>query len=173
MATAIVAYVMLHAMQQAAAFDFTGQVEPLLPIARLGVITAPLIVALRALVVTSIAWLVAGALGHRLAFGTIAAGVLTWMPLLEIPALVDALAMLRYPGTPFADVHVALGLDALIHAEGPKLRVLAQTTNLALVAFTALLARHLAHRAVEGPKAAVPAALAAAITLVLMPLLRT
>jgi hypothetical protein len=47
-----------------------------------------------------------------------------------------------------------------------------QTVNVALLAFTVLLARHLIPRISAGAKVAVPAALAVAVALVVLPLFR-
>lgn len=171
-ATATVAFVMLHAMQQSAAFDLTGRVESVIPLARLGVVTSPLIVAFRAVTATAIAWLVAGTLDAQVPFKSIAIGVLTWMPLLELPALIDAVALMRHPQMAFTDVHIRLGLDAIMTADSNRLRVLAQTVNPALLAFTALLARHLTKHGAAKARVALAAAAGAAAALVVMPLLR-
>jgi hypothetical protein len=170
--TAVIAWIVLQAMQRSAEFDLTGQVETLIPLARIGVLTTPIIVAVRAFIATMTAWLVAGALNDRIAMRTIAIGVLTWLPLLELPALVDAASMLLQPNTMWAAVHVPLGLDALVPSGSPRLQMVTQTVNVALLAFTVLLARHLIPRISAGAKVAVPAALAVAVVLVVLPLFR-
>ena len=170
--TAIIASIVLQAMQRSAEFDLTGQVEMLIPLARVGVLTTPIIVAVRGFIATMTAWLVAGALNDRIAMRTIAIGVLTWLPLLELPALVDAGSMLLQPNAIWAAVHVPLGLDALVPNGTPRVQMVTQTVNLALLAFTVLLTRHLIPRISAGAKVAVPAALAVAVVLVVMPLFR-
>jgi len=52
------------------------------------------------------------------------------------------------------------------------MQLLTQTVNLALLAFTVLLARHLIPRIAAGAKVAVPAAVAVAAVLVVLPLFR-
>jgi hypothetical protein len=170
--TAVIAWIVLQAMQRSAEFDLTGQVETLIPLARIGVLTTPIIVAVRAFIATMTAWLVAGALNDRIAMRTIAIGVLTWLPLLELPALVDAVSMLLQPNAMWAAVHVPLGLDAIVPSATPRVQMVTQTVNLALLAFTVLLARHLIPRVAAGAKVAVPAALAVAVVLVVLPLFR-
>lgn len=170
--TAVIAWIVLQAMLRSAEFDLTGQVETLIPLARVGVLSTPIIVAVRGFIATMTAWLVAGALNDRIAMRTIAVGVLTWLPLLELPALVDAVSMLLQPNAMWAAVHVPLGLDALVPRGTPRMQVVTQTVNLALVAFTVLLARHLIPRVSAGAKVAVPAALAVAVVLVVLPLFR-
>lgn len=167
-----IAWIVLLAMQRSAALDLTGQVEVLLPIARIGLLSTPIIVAARAATATVIAWLVAGALDDRIAMRTIAIGVLTWLPLLEVPALVDAISMLLHPQAVWASAHVPLGIDALVDAATPRARLLTQMVNLSLLAFTVLVARHLMPRVAAGARVAVPSAAAVAVALVVVPLFR-
>jgi hypothetical protein len=167
--TAGIAWMVLLSMQQSAALDLTGQVELMLPLARIGLFTTPIIVA----TATVIAWLVAGALDDRIAMRSIAIGILTWLPLLEVPALVDAISMLLHPQAAWAAAHVPLGIDALIEANTPRLKLLAQMVNLSLLAFTVLIARHLMPRVAAGARVATPSAAAVAVALVVVPLLRT
>lgn len=170
--TTVIAWIVLQAMQRSVEFDLTGQIETLLPLAHVGLLTTPIIVAVRGGIATMTAWLVAGALHDRIAMRTIAIGVLTWLPLLELPALVDAISMLLHPNAIWASAHVPLGLDVLIHGGTPRMQLLTQTVNLALLAFTVLLARHLIPRIAAGAKVAVPAAVAVAAVLVVLPLFR-
>lgn len=170
--TTAIAWIVLRAMQQSAEFDLTGQVDTLLPLARVGVLTTPIIVAIRGGIATLTAWLVAGALNDRIAMRTVAIGILTWLPLLEIPALVDATAMLLQPESAWAATHIPLGLDAFVQSATPRMQLLAQTVNLALLAFTALVTRELVPRVAAGIRVAAPTALAVAVVLAVMPLLR-
>lgn len=167
-----IAWIVLLAMQRSAALDLTGQVDVLLPLARIGLLTTPVIVIARAAMATIIAWLVAGALDDRISMRTIAIGVLTWLPLLEVPALVDAISMLLHPQAAWASAHVPLGLDALIEASTPRMKLLTQMVNLSLFAFTGLVARHLMPRVAAGARVAMPSAAAVALALVVVPLLR-
>jgi hypothetical protein len=143
-----------------------------LPLARIGLLTTPIIVAIRGGLATLTAWLVAGALNDRIAMRTVAIGILTWLPLLEIPALVDATAMLLQPESVWAATHIPLGLDAFLQSTTPRMQLLAQTVNLALLVFTVLVTRHLVPRVAAGIRVAAPTALAVAVVLVVMPLLR-
>lgn len=170
--TAAIGWTVLYAMQQSADQDLTGQVETLLPIARIGLLSTPLIVAFRAGVATVSAWLIAGALNDRIALRTVAVGVLTWLPLLEVPALVDAISVVLHPGAAWTTAHIPLGLDAFMQADTPRSQILAQTVNLTLVAFTVALARYLATRVSAGYRVALPTAVGVAATLVIMPLFR-
>jgi hypothetical protein len=167
--TALTAWLVHFAAQQSAVHDLSGHVETLLPLARLGILTAPLIVAFRAGAATLFVWLVAGAMNDRLALRAVAACVLPCMPLLELPAIVDALAVLTSPESGWAAAHIPLGLDALLDTTTGKARVLAQSLNVALCAWTVLLARQLRARLQHGNAVAVPAALAAATVLVVLP----
>lgn len=170
--TTVAAWAMQYALYAAAPFDLTGQVETLLPLARLGVLATPLIVLVRGAVASVIAWLVAGALEHPTTLRTVTAAVLTWLPLLELPALADAIAILLHPQAPITESHIRLGVDAIWQGTGVRSQLLAHTVTLPVIAFSALLARRLTTRAALGAKVAVPAALAAAAALVALPLLR-
>lgn len=171
--TAAIAWLFSLAMQQSAAFDLTGHVETLVPLAQLGVVSAPIIVALRGGVAALTAWLVAGALGAPLAFGSVAAGVLCWLPLLDLPAVIDATAMLLAPSADWNANHVGIGLDAWFTGLSGRARILAQTIHPGWFAFAALLWRHLRRRMRPHEAVALPAALAAALVLALLPLLRS
>jgi hypothetical protein len=170
--TTAIAWLVLRAMQQSAEFDLTGHVETLLPLARVGLLTTPVIVAMRGGIATLTAWLVAGALNDRITLRTIAIGMLTWLPLLEIPALVDATAMLLQPEAEWSATHIPLGLDALMQSTSPRMQLLAQTVNLGLLAFTVLVTRHLVLRVAAGIRVAAPTALAVAVVLAVTPLFR-
>jgi hypothetical protein len=170
--TAAIAWLFSLAMQQSAAFDLTGHVETLVPLARLGVVSAPIIVALRAGVAALTAWLVAGALGAPLSLGSVAAGVLCWLPLLELPAVVDATAMLLAPSGDWNATHIGLGLDAWFTGLTGRARILTQTMHPGWFAFAALLWHHLRRRMRPHEAVALPAALASALVLALLPLLR-
>lgn len=170
--TAVIGWVVLFAMQQSAHDDLTGQIDALLPIARIGVLTTPIIIVVRAGVATLSAWLIAGALNDRIAMRTVAVGVLTWLPLLEIPALIDAISVLVRTDIPWAAAHIPIGLDAIISGDTPRTKLLTHTVNLTLLAFTALFARYLTSRVSGGLRVAIPTALGTAITLVIMPLFR-
>jgi len=170
--TTVIAWLIVLAMQRSAEFDLTGQVETVMPLARIGLLTTPVIVAVRGGIATLTAWLVAGALNDRITMRIVAAGILTWLPLLELPALVDAMAMLLQPQIVWADAHVPLGLDAFVQAETPRLLLLTRSVNLALLAFTGLVARYLTRHVAAGVKVAIPTALAVAAVLVVLPLFR-
>lgn len=172
-ATTTIAWVVVRAMQRSAEFDLTGQIETVMPLARIGLLTTPLIVAVRGGIATLTAWLMAGALDDRIAMRRIARGVLTWLPLLELPALVDAIVMLLQPQLGWAGAHVPLGLDAFVEADTPRLLLLTRSVNLALFAFATLVARDIARHVSAGAKAAIPIALAAAAVLVVLPILRS
>jgi hypothetical protein len=171
--TTAIAWVVVQAMQRSAEFDLTGQIETVMPLARIGLLTTPIIVAVRGGIATLTAWLMAGALDDRITMRLVALGVLTWLPLLELPVLVDAIAMLQQPQMGWAGAHVPLGLDAFMEADTPRLLLLTRSVNLALLAFAALIARDFARHVSAGAKVAIPMALAAAAVLVVLPLLRT
>jgi hypothetical protein len=167
-----IAWLIVEAMTRSAELDLTGQVETLLPLARVGLLTTPIIVAVRGGIATLTAWLVAGALNDRIPLRTLAIAVITWLPLLELPALVDAVSMLVSPQAEWAASHVPLGLEVLMKGGTPRMQMLGQTVNVALLAFTALFARQLTSRVAAGAKVAIPTALAVAAVLVIMPLFR-
>lgn len=170
--TVSIAFMMLMAMQRSAPFDFTGQVETLLPLAKLSVFAAPLVVAARAAGAAITVWLVAGALNEPLPLRSIAATVVLWIPLLELSALVDGVAILLDPQSGWNQAHIPLGLDALLpQLEGRSL-VAARLVNLPWLAFTVVLWQQLRTRHDRSDTVAVPAALAASLLLVLLPLLQ-
>ncbi|WP_306519165.1 hypothetical protein [Gemmatimonas sp.] len=171
--TTAIAWVVVQAMQRSAEFDLTGQIETVMPLARIGLLTTPILIAVRGGIATLTAWLMAGALDDRITMRLVALGVLTWLPLLELPALVDAIAMLLQPQMGWAGAHVPLGLDAFMEADSPRLLLLTRSVNLALLAFAALIARDFARHVSAGAKVAIPMALAAAAVLVVLPLLPT
>jgi hypothetical protein len=170
--TVSIAFMMLLAMQRSAPFDLTGQVETLLPLAKLSVFAAPLIVAARAAGAAITVWLVAGALNEPLPLRTIAATVVLWIPLLELSALVDGVAILLDPQRGWNQAHIALGLDALLPQLDGSALVAARLINLPWLAFTLVLWRQLRTRHDRSDTVAVPAALAASLLLVLLPLLQ-
>ena len=170
--TVSIACMMLLAMQRSAPFDLTGQVETLLPLAKLSVFAAPLIVAARAAGAAITVWLVAGALNEPLPLRTIAATVVLWIPLLELSALVDGVAILLDPQRGWNQAHIALGLDALLPQLDGSALIAARLINLPWLAFTLVLWRQLRTRHDRSDTVAVPAALAASLLLVLLPLLQ-
>ena len=169
--TTAIAWLVVRAMERSAEFDLTGQIETIMPLARIGLLTTPIVVGVRGAIATIIAWLVAGALNDRITMRIIAIGIVTWLPLLELPALVDAVSMLLQPQAGWADAHVPLGLDVLVQGGTPRMVLLTRTMNLALLVFTVLVARHLTRRVSAGLKVAVPTAFAVAAVLVVLPLL--
>jgi hypothetical protein len=170
--TVSIACMMLLAMQRSAPFDLTGQVETLLPLAKLSVFAAPLIVAARAAGAAITVWLVAGALNEPLPLRTIAATIVLWIPLLELSALVDGVAILLDPQRGWNQAHIALGLDALLPQLDGSALIAARLINLPWLAFTLVLWRQLRTRHDRSDTVAVPAALAASLLLVLLPLLQ-
>lgn len=171
--TTLTAWVVYVAAVRTASVDLTGHVETMLPLARLGMLSSPIVVAFRGAVAAFTVWLVAGAMNDRLTLRTVASAVFLWIPVLEAPALIDALRVLTGATvTSWADAHVPLGLDALLPDASGRLLLFAQGLNLAAVAFTVLLARALSPRLVRGRVVAVPAAVAAAMVLLLLPLAR-
>lgn len=170
--TAGTAFVIHLAAARSVAHDLTGHVEALLPLTRLGMLTAPLIVGIRTLVTVGAAWLVITALHEPTTVRDIAVGIMRWLPVLEVPALVNAVAVLLQPDLSWADAHVPLGLDLLItDATGSQL-LLTRSVTLPLLVWTALVARHLTTRLPRGLRTALPAAAAAAAVIVVLPLLR-
>lgn len=170
--TALTAWLVHVSATRSVAFDLTGHVESLLPLTRLAVITAPLIVAFRAGAAALVAWLVIGAMNERVALRSVAAAVLLWIPVLDAPAMVDALVVFLAPERGWERAHVPLGLDALVSDGSGRIRMLAQSLNIALAVWVVLVARALRTRIARGYAVAVPAALGAALLLVLLPLLR-
>lgn len=170
--TACSAFAVYVAARRSIPFDLTGHVEGLLPLTRLGMLVAPLIVAFRALVAALTAWLVIGALNERATMRTVAAAVLMYLPLLEVPALIDAVRMLLTPENSWASSHVPLGLEIFTTEASVGIRMLAQGLNVVQVVFTVLVARRMSHSLARGSAVAVPAAIAASVVLIVLPLLR-
>lgn len=170
--TALTAFVIHLAAARSVAYDLTGHVEALLPLTRLGILIAPFIVGVRTILTAGVVWLVLTAMHERATVRDIAVGVMRWLPVLEVPALVNAVAVLLQPGVSWANARVPLGLDFLLtDATGPLLHI-AQSLSLPLLVWAALVARHLATRLSRGLHTAVPAATAAAAVIVVLPLLR-
>lgn len=170
--TAFSAFAVYAAAKRSIPFDLTGHVEGLLPLTRLGMLVAPLIVAFRALVAACTAWLVIGALNDRATLRTVVAAVLLYLPLLEVSALIDAVRMLLTPDAGWASSHVPLGIEVFTTEASVGIRMLAQGLNVVQVVFTVLLARRLSRSLGRGNAVAVPAAIAASAVLIVLPLLR-
>lgn len=170
--TAFSAFAVYVAAKRSIPFDLTGHVEGLLPLTRLGMLVAPLIVAFRALVAATTAWLVIGALNDRASLRTVGAIVLLFLPLLEVPALIDTGRMLLSPDAGWASSHVPLGLEVFATESSVGIRMLAQGLNVVQVAFTVLVARRLSRTLERGNAVAIPAAMAASVVLIVLPLLR-
>lgn len=166
------AWVVYLAATRSAAHDLTGHVETLLPLLRLGMVTSPFVVAFRGGLATLVVWLVAGAMNERVALRTVAAIVFLFIPILELPALVDAMAVLFAPGVSWAEAHIALGLDAVLPKGDARVQLVAASLNVALVLWVVLVARRLCRRLTRGTVVAVPATVVAALVLAVLPLVR-
>jgi hypothetical protein len=164
-------WIMLQAVEAAVRTDVRGTIEPLLWFTRIGVLASPVGVAVRVATHVGLVWATLAALGERVPVRALALPLLVLAPILEVPAVLDALSFLLRDVATFPAAHVPIGLDFLFPGHPGRLGRLLIAVNAATLAWASALALTL-HRALGRSRSA--SALAAGLgasSVILLPLL--
>jgi hypothetical protein len=165
------AWIMLQAVEAAVRTDVRGTVEPFLWFTRIGVLASPVGVAFRVGTHVGLVWATLAALGERTPVRALALPLLVLAPILEVPAVVDALSFLLRDVATFPAAHVPIGLDLLFPGHPGRVGRLLSAVNAPTLAWAGALAWTLRRTLGRSRLAAVLAATLGASAVILLPLL--
>jgi hypothetical protein len=163
----------LQSLKDLVARDTVGNIEAVMPLIRLGVVTAPLTVALRAAAHAVIAWCTLIVLNSRVPFRSAFRTSLIALPILELSAIVDAVGTLASKGEGANGFRLPMALDSLMSDLAGRELVIARSVGLPLVLWSVVFFALLTRVESVNRWSAVAAILATAALVVALPILGT
>ena len=171
MVSTLTTWLLLRSIQTLATSDTTGNAEVLLPLLRLGVVAAPLIVALRAAAHATIAWCVLALFESRIGIRVILRAALFAAPILEISPMADAIGTLLSTSGSGAGVHLPMAIDALLPELSGSMLIVARSIGIPLICWGVFFMYLIRQKAVVRHTALYSATVATAAFIVVLPVL--
>lgn len=174
LATSISAFTYLFALRRVMLQDPAANLEPLTALYWIAGLFAPVIVAVKGVVLGGLLWATLALLDVRASFRHCLSAAWSAEVLLALPQVVFAIAALARGATSHDDLYVPLGLDLFWSPAGAPLAVLSHVVNVTLLAWSTAVWLRLRSdgTGVERPWAVTFATAVATLVVALLPILQ-